>query len=255
MNIPNLSWKRLLVEGSAVVLSILLAFAIDAAWEQRQEEKADLVQLTGLYQELQSHKILLAEAIKGHRRTTEFGFELLDLISPEPSVDGSERISELLNGLMNFYQINAPFGSLNTAISSGTIARMQDVELASALASWPTIVDDLLEEQRTSAGLLITNLYARLGELVSMRDVYNLRFMNPNGRGTDELIPEVVMDSLTDKLAPPDYAVLFGNTSFAANVMHLMMMAQASEGEATQANQKLDDLMTQLSACLSAENC
>lgn len=118
MDIPNLSWKRLLVEGSAVVLSILLAFAIDAAWEQRQEEKADLEQLTGLYQELQSHKILLAEAIKAHRKTT-----------------------------------------------------------------------------------------------------------------------------------------LFGNTSFAADVMHLMVMAQASEGEAMQADQKLENVMSQLSACLSAENC
>lgn len=62
MNTSNLSWKRLFVEGSAVVLSILLAFAIDAAWDERQEDESDLAQLRGLYQELQSHKILLAEA-------------------------------------------------------------------------------------------------------------------------------------------------------------------------------------------------
>lgn len=139
----------------------------------------------------------------------------------------------MLDGLMNFYRTNAPFGSLNTAMSSGTLARMQNIQLASALASWPAIIEDLLEEEDTAGGLLLGNLYAKLGQMVSMRDGYKRRFSNPSGRVTDQVIAEVVMDRLTNKLVAPDYSNLVGNNSFAADLMYLMMMAQASEGEAS----------------------
>jgi len=33
----NSSWARVLAEGSAIVVSILLAFGIQAWWEERQE--------------------------------------------------------------------------------------------------------------------------------------------------------------------------------------------------------------------------
>lgn len=255
MNIPNISWARLFVEGTAVVLSILLAFSIDAAWDQRQQLEADVAQLSGLYEELQSHKELLAEAIAAHRRTTEYGYELLNIISVEQSSDDEARVTELLDGLMDFYRINAPFGSLETAISSGTIARMQRKEFSSELASWPTAIEDLMEEQDTSGTILVVELYAKLGRMVSLRDVYGNRFANPSGRGTGEVIAEVALKELPDTLSAPDYSTLHGDISLANSLMHYMMMAQASQVEATLADRKLDSLMEKLAACLAEHDC
>jgi hypothetical protein len=255
MNLPNISWARLFVEGSAVVLSILLAFSIDAAWQQRQEQEADLGQLRGLYGELQSHKVLLGEAISGHRRTVAYGVELLGLLGAEPNSSDTAQITELLDGMMDFYRINAPFGSLETAISSGTIARMQIVDLSSALASWPTAIEDLMEEQETSAVYLVVDLYAQLGRMVSLRDVYGRRFARPSGRGTGEVIAEIAMSGFAKSLVPPDYSILYGDVTVANMLMHLMMMAQASEVEATLADGKLDGLMEYLSACLAERDC
>ncbi len=34
----SFSWRRVLVEGAVIVGSILLPFAIDAAWEDRQQQ-------------------------------------------------------------------------------------------------------------------------------------------------------------------------------------------------------------------------
>lgn len=47
-NAQEIPWARITVEGAAIVVSILLAFAIDAWWEdraERQQERAVLVQI------------------------------------------------------------------------------------------------------------------------------------------------------------------------------------------------------------------
>jgi hypothetical protein len=52
-NAPQVSIRRLIAEGSAIVVSILFAFSIDAWWDERQER--DVVQdlLVGLLDDLQ----------------------------------------------------------------------------------------------------------------------------------------------------------------------------------------------------------
>jgi hypothetical protein len=196
MSIPSFSWPRVLVEGTAVVLSILLAFAIDAAREERQQQTADIAQLRGLYDELATHRRLLTEATEIHRLTTDSGLELLNILATEPDPAHTDRISMLLNILMNFYRINAPFGALETAIASGTLSRMGDVELANRLAGWPTSIEDLAGEQDIGGAILTTELFGEPGTLVSLRDVYALRYASPFGRGTTSVVSGVATAGL-----------------------------------------------------------
>ena len=78
-----------------------------------------------------------------HKQTTncaasggvDLGYELFSLLSPYQATIENVRIAELIDLLFNFYRINAPFGSLQAAMSSGTIAIMTDVELASGINS------------------------------------------------------------------------------------------------------------------------
>lgn len=43
---------RILAEGAAIVLSILLAFAIDAAWDESVERREERTRLEGLRDEI-----------------------------------------------------------------------------------------------------------------------------------------------------------------------------------------------------------
>jgi hypothetical protein len=63
------------------------------------------------------------------------------------------------------------------------------------------------------------------------------------------------MSGFAKSLVPPDYSILYGDVTVANMLMHLMMMAQASEVEATLADRKLDGLMEYLSACLAERDC
>jgi hypothetical protein len=255
MSVPSLSWSRVLVEGTAVVLSILLAFAIDAAWEERQQRRADVAQLRGLLDELATHKRLLAEASANHRRTVVDGFELLGILTGRPDPKDIGRISVLLNSVMDFYRINAPFGALETAIASGTLSRMQNVDLATRLASWPTAIEDLMEEQETGGTVLNVELFSALGAAVSLRDVYRLRFENPSGRGTGQVVEDVANVSIPDGMPAPDYSALYGNVQISNQLMYYLMMAQGSEAESVLADRQLDTLMETLTACLDTSAC
>lgn len=57
----KIAWKRLFVEAAAIVGSILLAFAIDAWWDDRQRDESEQVVLQTLLDDLRVKQVLLAD--------------------------------------------------------------------------------------------------------------------------------------------------------------------------------------------------
>jgi len=48
----HIQWKQIFAEGVAIVVSILLAFSIQAWWEERQEREDEQIILRSVLQEL-----------------------------------------------------------------------------------------------------------------------------------------------------------------------------------------------------------
>ena len=240
------SWRKMFLEGTAIVASILLAFAIDAWWENRQQHASDIEHLQGVLEELQSHRLLLSEAIESHRTTVDLGYEFFSLLSRNQTDEDKARTSEVIDLLFNFYRINAPFGSLQTAMSSGAIARMTDVGLASDVASWPTTIEDLLEEENNTGEIILLQHYALLGAKISMHEVYGHRLANPTGRGTSAIINDVARPEAPVSHLTVDYGELYDDVAIRNGFLEIMMFGQAALGEATLASNKLDMLIRRL---------
>ncbi|MDA0707065.1 MAG: hypothetical protein O2805_10720 [Proteobacteria bacterium] len=62
----QLSLKRLAIESVAIVASILLAFAIDAWWDERQERIAEAEIVLGLKLEFEENRRLMQEGFEYH---------------------------------------------------------------------------------------------------------------------------------------------------------------------------------------------
>lgn len=54
-------WRRIAVEGTVIVASILLAFAIDAWWNDRQQHESEQIVLQTLLDDLRVKQVLLAD--------------------------------------------------------------------------------------------------------------------------------------------------------------------------------------------------
>ena len=63
----RIPWSRVLAEGAVIVVSILLAFSIDAWWEERQERRQETEYLAAIIDEMDRN----LEAIPGNRRVWE----------------------------------------------------------------------------------------------------------------------------------------------------------------------------------------
>ena len=249
-----ISWKRLLIEGGAIVVSILFAFAIDAWWQQRQEQAADHAHLKGVSVELSAHKILISEAIKAHGTTLVYGTRLLEIIALDDRTEAEIEVPDLINGLINFYQINAPFGALETAVASGAIARMRNNYLASSLVSWPTAIEDLLEEESDGSKLVVFHFLPLLSERMPLAAPYRLRLQAPNIRGLDDVLP---LESIQLPASPNtnEFTPLYEDHAVENEILLLMIWAQASLAEATFFSDKLDALTKELQACLKNDSC
>ena len=64
----EIPWKRLFVEATAIVASILIAFAIDAWWQDRTEHIVEAQYLRALREDLNHSLQLLDESETQHRQ-------------------------------------------------------------------------------------------------------------------------------------------------------------------------------------------
>ena len=82
-------WKRIAVEAAAIVASILFAFAIDAWWDDRQQQEAEQVILHTLLDDLRVKQVLLADM----NRFNEAIVESVDMLLRE-GTGAEQKLSE-----------------------------------------------------------------------------------------------------------------------------------------------------------------
>jgi hypothetical protein len=136
----TIPWSRLLAEATAIILSILAAFAIDAWWDFRadvQEEREILVGLRAEFDVMQTKldewasfngvKASLAHrAVRGESR---------------PMSDGAA--DSLVSSMAYVNVIDRGGGSLDALLSSGRLELIRDRGLRESLARWPDRMEDI----------------------------------------------------------------------------------------------------------------
>ena len=152
-NANNIQWKRLSVEAAAIVASILLAFAIDAWWDDFQQRRQTQTLLTELEVAFSENVRLIEENIELVNRFQEI---LRHFITVEP--DGAAQISPELtfDTLESIWRpITTPNNNsiLIARIESADVNLLKYPRLQSAIAQWRSEVSELDERRE----LLVAN--------------------------------------------------------------------------------------------------
>ena len=96
----KIPWKRLTTEGAVIVVSILLAFAIDAWWEERQERRAQLQSLARVAAEIEANTTVAKNKVEALQKAIDSTSEYLAWVGPEPLAvsveDYSQKWTEIL---------------------------------------------------------------------------------------------------------------------------------------------------------------
>lgn len=131
-SVPRMSLPRLFAEGTVIVLSILLAFAIDAGWESSQERQKEASYLGQLESDLEN--TLENNALFGGRADS-IDWAAARLVSSyyelePPPLDSVETWLAMSN---TYWVVQPRLGTVEALVTSGDIALIRDDSLRSAL--------------------------------------------------------------------------------------------------------------------------
>ncbi len=144
---PSIAWKRLAIEGPVIVISILLAFAIDAWWEERIEREAEVMLLERLradFIEIQSALRLVEDE---HREARNACIFLMNVAVGEavPATEEVDRMVALV--FLASRTFNPGSGAMASFHSSEGARLVRNKSLADKLMAWSGLVEELQEEE------------------------------------------------------------------------------------------------------------
>jgi hypothetical protein len=145
-NTRQIPWRRIFIEGAVIVVSILLAFSIDAWWGNRIEQQREREQLVSMRAEFQASLPGLdavLTSVQGHAENVESLIALLKAAGDEPAlIPGS-----LLGSAITWRTSDVSTSTLDALMASGDLNLLRNVELRANLARLPAFLLDVTEDE------------------------------------------------------------------------------------------------------------
>jgi hypothetical protein len=141
--------KSAFVEMVVVVASILIAFALDAWWQERGERHEERAVLEALHEEMTDVRAAIEVERAFHEAVVESIIRLKGLTASRSTDIEPDTLDKLLTDLCWWSgEANYPTGTVVSVISSGNLALIRNEELRHLIAGWPRVVSDIVENER-----------------------------------------------------------------------------------------------------------
>ena len=146
-----------------IVVSILLAFGIDAWWENRQERQTDRQQLGVLRAEMAENRAEFEYRLRYGNETLEAQSKLIDLIGPESRPIPADSLAALLADAWSFGIAEVESGAIDALLGSGEFRTSVRSDLYRLLVRYRVILADHRAEHSGQFIELRTRLLDYLG--------------------------------------------------------------------------------------------
>jgi hypothetical protein len=136
-------WESIAVEAVAIVLSILMAFAIDAWWVEKKESEVAHVALQALRSDLAASREQLAvvrQSLIGARLSAA---RFRSASDAELSEIGPDAIRSILSGLVKNHTFDPESATLDALANDGRLGLISDSQLLRHLSKWQRDLDNI----------------------------------------------------------------------------------------------------------------
>jgi hypothetical protein len=158
----EIPWPRITVEAAAIVASILLAFSIDAWWEDSKEEDAEVDQLLRVLAELEINADIIEQKVGTISTAITATSE-----GPEPETVQSEVFFDRWTTLYSIGFFALTRSAAEDYLAAGQIASARNVDVRNAISNWYSN-GKALEGQYSALRVAHTNLGEQLQATVPM---------------------------------------------------------------------------------------
>lgn len=143
----SIPWARISVEAVAIIVSILLAFAIDAWWDERRERIEERKILQSLLIEFLANRDDAASVVRVHENALRYAAELAALSDSEILALTEDEVERHIRYFAHPRTFDAVRGSVDALTSAGKLGLLQDRELREALTTFVNILEDAQEDR------------------------------------------------------------------------------------------------------------
>ena len=216
----GLPWRRLAVESTAIILSILLAFAIDASWDEFKERNREEAFLVSLLSDFEEARIRIDDSAARHNAFIVTANELLQFHEAgAASIDPEALAAKLGAVFFDWETLYLPSGSRDALFASDDIEIIGNETLRAMLAAWPSRVADAAEDDSMIANDVMTQMAPYLHHKIRTRNVARMTSADAGDRiphsgpvNYDELWADPMFDNLvTFRILNETYALAENN--------------------------------------------
>ena len=162
---------RMLIEVLVIIVSILLAFAIEAWWSEFKERIIEREILLGILEDFLHNSDLLDVTEEKHIQGLEASNILASMVGPDAElIITNDSIETLLLSLQHHYTYDPMTGTLHALINSD-ITLIENWELRKSLVSWLDLVEDMNEDEQNQRYHVQQNLHPFLFEQIPLRPI------------------------------------------------------------------------------------
>lgn len=136
-NTNNIQWKRIFAEGAAIVVSILLAFTIEAWWDDRQNRAEEQGILLGVKSEFGQNLALIDTELAYRKAVIESIMKIFDASVAQTSLK-PEVLDELIGDVTWWGNIEYSRGAIDGLLQSAGLSLIENEELRRIFASMPS---------------------------------------------------------------------------------------------------------------------
>lgn len=138
--------NKFVIEGVVIMLSILLAFGIDAMWDEYKERREEQEILAALKFEYEKNLVSIKEVIAFHERARNNIDEMVARNEAQVRSLDPKALSQFVLSLCNPWSFDATLGMTDALISSGKLDILEDPKLRIALTTFINLVQDAVED-------------------------------------------------------------------------------------------------------------
>lgn len=167
----RIPWVRIVAEGAAIVVSILLAFAIEAWWDDVLARRREEQILVGLQNDFRAIRNEAARLKLGHQQVADAALKLLSLTGPSSTAPTDRGVVDTaLAALVSGPGLFVPAqGTLSALLNTDGLKSISDIELRTRLSEWPRHVAVVQRTEARGEALVLNNLMPYLYPRVPVR--------------------------------------------------------------------------------------
>ena len=144
----SIPWSRISVEAVAIVISILLAFSIDAWWDGRKNQLEEREILIGLEVEF----VDLRERLDRYAQFNRTGVVFIEQYLSESVSDMDLKSIESTFISATIVNVLDQGGAIEALLASGRLEKITDREIRARLTKWPDWLDDIHTNDLSARG-------------------------------------------------------------------------------------------------------